>query len=582
MAAHPSRASQLAFTLKAAGLSAERGVRDALCPLPRGAPLELEGAGRLVEVARSITPLWSSVSGGEARLEAGKVQNLRVAARAVDGRAFRAGEVFGFWRHVGRPSRARGFVLGREIREGCVVPAIGGGLCQLSNALYDAALRAGFEIVERHAHTVVVPGSLAELGRDATVFYRHVDLRFTASAPFAVEARLTRSDLVVRLFARAPLEGRVLASRPTEAERPRGAPAGSCASCARTRCASHAPRLARRRRAAFLLDRCVPELDRWIGGERRPGDVLALPVDGARLGRARYAWSTEGFARVHQALGATLLRALASRRLAAQGAARQRALLAHDERLARALASSLEPEDTHLVVSQTLLPFLWREGVLGGRTFDVLMTRFPLAELQARLDAAAARWPESPTLADFRAPRALVRAEEEALAAASRVVTPHAAIARLFGDRAVRVPWVVPAGPRAPRGDRVVFLGPVVGRAGVHLLREAMRGLELFVRGAALERGFDWGEVRVRPLEGDPLARAAVVVSAAVIEHEPRMLLRAAARGVPVVATEASGLEGVPGVRTLVEPDAAALRDAILAALARSGVLPARDARVIA
>ncbi len=58
------------------------------------------------------------------------------------------------------------------------------------------------------------------------------------------------------------------------------------------------------------------------------------------------------------------------------------------------------------------------------------------------------------------------------------------------------------------------------------------------------------------------------------------MLLCAAARGVPVVATEACGLEGVPGVRILVEPDAAALRDAILAALAHPGVLPARDARV--
>ncbi|TMJ35729.1 MAG: hypothetical protein E6G87_11825 [Alphaproteobacteria bacterium] len=31
---------------------------------------------------------------------------------------------------------------------------IGGGLCQLSNALYEAALAAGFEIVERHAMAV--------------------------------------------------------------------------------------------------------------------------------------------------------------------------------------------------------------------------------------------------------------------------------------------------------------------------------------------------------------------------------------------------------------------------------------------
>ncbi|MCZ7680558.1 MAG: hypothetical protein M5U28_18055 [Sandaracinaceae bacterium] len=46
MAVHPSRASQLAFTLKAAGLSAERGVRDALRPLPRGAPPRAPGRRR--------------------------------------------------------------------------------------------------------------------------------------------------------------------------------------------------------------------------------------------------------------------------------------------------------------------------------------------------------------------------------------------------------------------------------------------------------------------------------------------------------------------------------------------------------
>ena len=33
----------------------------------------------------------------------------------------------------------------------------------------------------------------------------------------------------------------------------------------------------------------------------------------------------------------------------------------------------------HVTLTQNLLPFLWRSGVLGGRTFDVLMTRLPLA-----------------------------------------------------------------------------------------------------------------------------------------------------------------------------------------------------------
>lgn len=563
MAEHPSRASQLVFAVKAAGLRAKRRARDALDPLPIGSSIDLERSD-LLPVATSASRLWSSAIGGEARLEAGKVQNLRVAARAIDGRAFEAGEVFGFWRHVGRPSRRAGFALGREIREGCLVPSIGGGLCQLSNALYDAALRAGFDIVERHAHSVVVPGSLAEVGRDATVFYSYVDLRFTARSRFAIEARLTSDELIVRMWAPGPSTSvRVVPSADRSLAR------GSCASCEQTSCASHAPRLARVRRAAFLLDRFVPELDAWVRSERRDGDVLSVPLDGARFGRARYAWSTDGFARVRQTIVPTVVRALSARRLADQGAARQRALLAEDERLARAMARTLGPEDAHLVVSQSMLPFLWRDGALGGRTFDVLMTRFPLEELHARLDRAVSRYPESPTLRDFRAPHALVRAERDALAAAARVVTPHSAIARSFGARAVRVPWMVPSASPIVRGDRVVFLGPIVGRAGVHALREAMADRDLHVRGKDLEDGFDWGTTRVHRIHGDPFDGAAVIVSPAIIEHEPRRLLAAVARGIPVIATEACGLEGVSGVTTLIENEPSALRAAIVDATDR-------------
>jgi hypothetical protein len=72
------------------------------------------------------------------------------------------------------------------------------------------------------------------------------------------------------------------------------------------------------------------------------------------------------------------------------------------------------------------LPALWVGGHLGGRTYDVLMTGFPMRTLQATLDRAAALHPESPTLADFRAAEDLVDAEERALAGARAIVTPHA------------------------------------------------------------------------------------------------------------------------------------------------------------
>ncbi len=83
-----------------------------------------------------------------------------------------------------------------------MIPAIGGGLCQLSNALYDVALAAGCEIVERHAHSRTVPGSAAAAGRDATVAWNYVDLRFSSPRELRLGVRLDSDDLVVELSAR--------------------------------------------------------------------------------------------------------------------------------------------------------------------------------------------------------------------------------------------------------------------------------------------------------------------------------------------------------------------------------------------
>ena len=95
--------------------------------------------------------------------------------------------MFSFWRQLGRTTRRRGFAAGRELREGCLVPSIGGGLCQLSNAIYDAALCQGLEIVERHRHTQVIASSLAERDRDAVVFWNYVGLRLRADSAWRQE-----------------------------------------------------------------------------------------------------------------------------------------------------------------------------------------------------------------------------------------------------------------------------------------------------------------------------------------------------------------------------------------------------------
>src|SRR6185369_9452160 len=136
----------------------------------------------------------------EAQHQFGKVENLRQAAKRFDRIAIPADGIFSFWKQLGKPTQSRGFVAGRMLKEGCLVASTGGGLCQLSNALFDVALKSGAEIVERHAHSRRVPGSAAQFGRDATVAWNYVDFRFKAPQDLMLRATLTDKQLVLRLF----------------------------------------------------------------------------------------------------------------------------------------------------------------------------------------------------------------------------------------------------------------------------------------------------------------------------------------------------------------------------------------------
>lgn len=555
----------MVFGLKAIAFRARRTIRDTAGRRPRSfVPREIDNDAPVI--GKVVSPLYTSGVPAGFALQAGKVQNLRVAARSLNGVVIPAGEVFSFWAHVPRPTRRAGFVEGRELREGCVVPSIGGGLCQLSNGLYDAALQAGCEIVERHAHSRQLPGSVARLGRDATVFWNYVDLRFRIPAEAQLEVRLTADDLIVafRMAQPAPVRATDPLSPPPGATRSR-VTVESCETCGATGCFRHAAAAALPNHGitAWVLDAFQPEFDAWMSRHCSAEDWQFVPLDSSRHRVGPYFWSTIG--QVRQAPGLVLRRSLTSRRLAAQGAERQRALLKFDAELASSFGRRLPYRATHLVVSQNLLPFLWQRGDLGGRTFDVLMTRLPLAELERVLDLAFAAQPKSSTLADFRAPPALVEAEMAALAAARHWITPHSATATLAGDRAIKLDWQLPPPQAVERGPWIVFPAATLGRKGAWEVRAFARKCDLPVKlaGPVLECPGFWDGVRIERPAGDWLAGARLVLLPAWVEHQPRRLLRAVAAGVPVVASRECGLEGVPGVLSVPAGDVDAIHEAI-------------------
>lgn len=199
----PTALSATLFATKMAVFQVRRGLVDLVAAPPR---LPRTQADFPVEIARVASPLVSADYRGAAIHQQGKNINLRVACAAIDGLLLAPGAVFSFWRHVGRPTRARGYVEGRMLQGGSLSPAVGGGLCQLSTALYEVALQANLTILERHAHSRIVPGpNAARAGRDATVAWNYVDLRFASpDRALRLGAVVTADDLVVSFRATLP------------------------------------------------------------------------------------------------------------------------------------------------------------------------------------------------------------------------------------------------------------------------------------------------------------------------------------------------------------------------------------------
>lgn len=102
--------------------------------------------------------------------------NIGLAAKQIDNIYIGPGETFSYNKIVGERTSEMGYEEAPVIENGQIVSGIGGGICQVSSTLYDAALYAGMEIVERTNH--YRPVSYVDPGLDATVSYGSLDLVF--------------------------------------------------------------------------------------------------------------------------------------------------------------------------------------------------------------------------------------------------------------------------------------------------------------------------------------------------------------------------------------------------------------------
>ena len=123
--------------------------------------------------------------------------NLRLASEKINGTVLKPGETFSYNKTVGARTIAAGYKNAKVYESGKVVDGIGGGICQVSSTLYNAALLANLEIVERRNHQFVT--SYVGAGRDATVVYGQTDFKFKNTRKYPIRIVVTTNAGILKI-----------------------------------------------------------------------------------------------------------------------------------------------------------------------------------------------------------------------------------------------------------------------------------------------------------------------------------------------------------------------------------------------
>jgi vancomycin resistance protein YoaR len=115
---------------------------------------------------------YETIYGGDPN----RIHNVQLVAHLVDGKLIAPGSTFSFNGATGERTAEKGFLVAPVIINGELQTGLGGGICQVSTTVFNAAFEAGLPITARTNHALYI--SHYPLGRDATVNYPDIDLKF--------------------------------------------------------------------------------------------------------------------------------------------------------------------------------------------------------------------------------------------------------------------------------------------------------------------------------------------------------------------------------------------------------------------
>jgi hypothetical protein len=127
-----------------------------------------------------------------------RMDNIRLAMKKINGYKLKPGETFSFNDVVGKRDADHGFKIAAVIVNGEFGEDMGGGVCQLSSTIFNAADRAGMKILERHSHSREVKYVPKE--RDAAVSYGYLDLKFKNTKDYSVQLKVAVEDKRLKVY----------------------------------------------------------------------------------------------------------------------------------------------------------------------------------------------------------------------------------------------------------------------------------------------------------------------------------------------------------------------------------------------
>ncbi len=134
-------------------------------------------------------------------LQKNKAINIRLAGSTFNRMIIRPGEIFSFWKNVGRPTRRKGYRDGRIIKNGQLTAGPAGGLCNLANILHLLVLNSPMTVTEFHTHSdALAPeeGPRKPFSSGTSVSYNNIDFRFLNNTDQSFQIVLQFQGEVIR------------------------------------------------------------------------------------------------------------------------------------------------------------------------------------------------------------------------------------------------------------------------------------------------------------------------------------------------------------------------------------------------